>query len=402
MPKAVVVENLSKRFLLGETFAGTLRERLARALTRSAAHPTQEEFWALRDVGFEVEQGEAIGIIGGNGAGKSTLLKILSRITPPTKGRAMVRGRLSSLLEVGTGFHPELTGRENVYLNGAILGMRKQEIARKFDEIVDFSGVSKFIDTPVKRYSSGMYVRLAFAVAAHLEPDVLIIDEVLAVGDAEFQTKCLGKMQQASRSGRTVVFVSHNMGSISELCTSAVLLKNATVHTIGSVDDCIQQYLQTQSRPDLAVAVLPQEDPRFWLQRVRLLDNQARETNHFGIDSPITFEFEYLLAEPVKELELGFRVSTSRAIPVFTSTKPLPQDQLGVLRTARVTIPGHFLTPGAFLLTAAAHIPGRQVLCHWEGLLSFHVEETGSELARHSGVQYGVVFAPCEWDLPLG
>lgn len=203
---------------------------------------TSESFWALKDVTFEVRQGEVLGIIGRNGAGKSTLLKILSRITEPTTGRITLRGRVASLLEVGTGFHPELTGRENIFLNGAILGMKREEIRAKFDEIVDFAGVEKFLDTPVKRYSSGMYVRLAFAVAAHLEPEILIIDEVLAVGDAEFQQKCLGKMQAVAKSGRTVLFVSHNLGQVRSLCTSTVLMKDGQVALVASPDEAIREY----------------------------------------------------------------------------------------------------------------------------------------------------------------
>jgi lipopolysaccharide transport system ATP-binding protein len=211
--------------------------------------PAPEEFWALRGVDFEIAEGEAVGIIGGNGAGKSTLLKILSRITPPTEGRARVKGRLSSLLEVGTGFHPELTGRENVFLNGAILGMRKAEVERKFDEIVAFAGVEKFIDTPVKRYSSGMYVRLAFAVAAHLEPDVLIIDEVLAVGDAEFQNRCLGKMSDVAKAGRTVLFVSHNMAAVQRLCSRAIWMRNGAVEADGDPQPVVSSYISNRSEP---------------------------------------------------------------------------------------------------------------------------------------------------------
>ena len=202
-----------------------------------------EELWALRDVSFTVEQGEVLGIIGRNGAGKSTLLKILSRVTAPTSGRIKVKGRIASLLEVGTGFHPELTGRENIYLNGAILGMSRKEIDRKFDEIVDFSEVEKFIDTPVKRYSSGMYVRLAFAVAAHLEPEILVVDEVLAVGDAEFQKKCLGKMGDVAKEGRTVLFVSHNMGAIENLCSHGILLEFGALTTCGSIRTVVEKYL---------------------------------------------------------------------------------------------------------------------------------------------------------------
>jgi lipopolysaccharide transport system ATP-binding protein len=250
---AIRVEKLSKMYRIGakESQPQTRADAIRRAalsplayLRRTLRPPREEEiFWALRDVSFEVKRGEVVGIIGRNGAGKSTLLKILSRITEPTSGRAVINGRVGSLLEVGTGFHPELTGRENIYLNGTMLGMKGHEITKKFDEIVDFSGVEKFINTPVKRYSSGMYVRLAFAVAAHLEPEILIVDEVLAVGDAEFQKKCLGKMGEVAEAGRTVLFVSHNMGAIRHLCNSAVLLKNGTFQASGDVDSVVQCYL---------------------------------------------------------------------------------------------------------------------------------------------------------------
>lgn len=208
--------------------------------------PSKEDFWALRDISFEVKQGEAIGIIGRNGAGKSTLLKILSRITEPSEGRLRLKGRVASLLEVGTGFHPELTGRENIFLNGAIMGMSRSEIKRKFDEIVAFAEVEKFLDTPVKRFSSGMYVRLAFAVAAHLESEILIVDEVLAVGDAQFQKKCMDRMKRVSRGGRTVLFVSHNMNAVNRLCTRAIVLKGGSILTAGAVDDCIRTYSETE------------------------------------------------------------------------------------------------------------------------------------------------------------
>ena len=224
----------------------SLRDSLASLFTNKGL---KEDFWALKNINFNVNQGESIGIIGKNGAGKSTLLKVMSKITPPTTGKIISRGRIASLLEVGTGFHPELTGRENIYLNGAILGMTRSEITRKFDEIVDFSGVEKYIDTPVKRYSSGMYVRLAFAIAAHLEPEILIIDEVLAVGDAEFQQKCLGKMQDVSnKQGRTVLFVSHSMAAIKQLCTKAILLEQGTQKAIGDIDDVLAIYQEQKNR----------------------------------------------------------------------------------------------------------------------------------------------------------
>jgi lipopolysaccharide transport system ATP-binding protein len=255
------VENLGKKYILdhqqkGERYTA-LRDVLAdkaKSLGRRfkpqssiSLSPAQEEFWALKDVSFEIKQGDRVGIIGRNGAGKSTLLKILSRITEPTTGRISIKGRVASLLEVGTGFHPELTGRENIYLNGAILGMGRAEIAHKFDEIVAFAEVEKFLDTPVKRYSSGMYVRLAFAVAAHLEPEILIVDEVLAVGDAAFQKKCLGKMDDVSKEGRTVFFVSHNIGAISLLCQKGLFLQKGMLVINGEISDCIKSYAQTQA-----------------------------------------------------------------------------------------------------------------------------------------------------------
>ena len=246
---AIKVENLSKKYTIGVKSSSSLRETLVSKwdmLTGKKKEET-EEFWALKDVSFGVKKGEVLGIIGKNGAGKSTLLKILSRITEPTSGRAEISGRVSSLLEVGTGFHPELTGRENIFLNGTILGMTRKEVKAKFDEIVDFSGVEKFIDTPVKHYSSGMYVRLAFAVAAHLEPEILIIDEVLAVGDAEFQKKCLGKMDAVAKEGRTVLFVSHNMGAVNSLCSNCILLNNGNIVINNKTADVILKYYSNEN-----------------------------------------------------------------------------------------------------------------------------------------------------------
>jgi lipopolysaccharide transport system ATP-binding protein len=267
----IEVENLSKRYRLGQFNAQTMREEVeqlwARFRDRGATGDSKlggesSEFWALKDISLSVQRGEVLGIIGRNGAGKSTLLKILSRITEPTSGIAYIRGRVASLLEVGTGFHAELTGRENIYLNGAILGMTRAEISRKFEEIVDFSGVEKFIDTPVKRYSSGMYVRLAFAVAAHLEPEILIVDEVLAVGDAEFQKKCLGKMDEASRrEGRTVLLVSHNMAAIISLCPQVIWLDKGSIRHRGEARNTVNEYLvRTQSRSQLQLLNLKRSE----------------------------------------------------------------------------------------------------------------------------------------------
>jgi lipopolysaccharide transport system ATP-binding protein len=241
---AIKVENLSKKYVIGKQKDSSLRGTLSNLFKSNKSD--EDEFWALKDVNFEINKGDVIGIIGKNGAGKSTLLKILSQITAPTEGRIEINGRVASLLEVGTGFHPELTGRENIYLNGTILGMSRKEVKAKFDEIVDFSGVEKFIDTPVKHYSSGMYVRLAFAVAAHLEPEILIIDEVLAVGDAEFQKKCLGKMQDVAQHGRTVIFVSHNMAAVQNTCSKCIVLKNGEIDFQGSVSDSIKNYFKNE------------------------------------------------------------------------------------------------------------------------------------------------------------
>src|SRR5262245_44885900 len=242
---AISVRGLSKAYtIVHETRQSTLAETVLQRLRRPLHRPMRETFWALKDVSFEVKRGDVVGIIGRNGAGKSTLLKILSRITEPTDGEVELHGRVGSLLEVGTGFHPELTGRENIFLNGAILGMKRLEIKKQFDAIVDFAGIEQFLDTPVKRYSSGMYVRLAFAVAAHLEPEVLVVDEVLSVGDAEFQQKCVGKMRDVAGSGRTVLFVSHNVGAIRQLCDTGILLDSGSIVSRGTLDEAVSGYLQ--------------------------------------------------------------------------------------------------------------------------------------------------------------
>jgi len=261
--RAIIAEHLSKRYRLGQLYTGLLSERLSWTLRLKRRPPTEPEteIWALRDVTFDVAEGDVVGIIGRNGAGKSTLLKVLSRLTAPTEGHARVHGRLASLLEVGTGFHPELTGRENIYLNGTILGMRRREIDRKFDAIVAFSGVERFLDTPVKRYSSGMYVRLAFSVAAHVEADILVIDEVLSVGDAEFQKRCLGKMGEVAKSGRTVLFVSHNLLAVRHLCNRGIVLERGRVAVIGSAEDAVTAYEATNSESKGSVWNRPDDAP---------------------------------------------------------------------------------------------------------------------------------------------
>lgn len=321
--ESISVTGISKKFDLGAINSETLREHLTEFVRRlsSKAKPTdsKEEFWALKDISFSVKPGEVVGIIGKNGAGKSTLLKILSRITPPTKGQIEVNGRLASLLEVGTGFHPELTGRENVFLNGSILGMKKTEIEKQFNAIVEFAGVEKFIDTPVKRYSSGMYVRLAFAVAAHLQPEILVVDEVLAVGDAEFQKKCLGKMNEVAGEGRTVIFVSHNMGAVSELCTRVIVIEEGNVVFDGSVDDGINRYLSgstSQSRFELR----EERGPR--LENVVLAAELVNESlipqSEFSIDDSISIKFRYRYLHPDPENRITV-VLHRNGKPIFTS-----------------------------------------------------------------------------------
>jgi lipopolysaccharide transport system ATP-binding protein len=323
----ITVENLSKRYLIGHTSSANgsyrytaLRDvigREVRNFVRKAVNVFQgqqvvqgdqvEEFWALKDVSLEIKRGEVVGIIGRNGAGKSTLLKVLSRITEPTEGRVLLRGRVASLLEVGTGFHPELTGRENIFLNGAILGMTQREIRKKFDEIVGFAGVERFLDTPVKRYSSGMYVRLAFAVAAHLEPEILVVDEVLAVGDAEFQKKCLGKMGEVARGGRTVVYVSHNMAAMKSLTSRGIVLDAGRVVSVGTTEQVIQHYTQLISRG------VPGK-PREWRKGKHTAFHDVRLLTKDG-HQPTT---QYLPGEPlILELTIGTDGTPGMSLELF-------------------------------------------------------------------------------------
>ena len=333
MPPIIKVTDLSKSYILnheGKERYTALRDVMTNKAKKLFSFPksltstltstsTHEEFWALKDINFEIEQGDRVGIIGRNGAGKSTLLKILSRITEPTKGRIELNGRVASLLEVGTGFHPELTGRENIFLNGAILGMSRAEIKRKFDEIVDFAEVERFLDTPVKRYSSGMYVRLAFAVAAHLEPEILIVDEVLAVGDAQFQKKCLGKMEDVSKNeGRTVLFVSHNMGVINSLCNNAMLLKGGSVVYSGHKSDVINYYSNSSihETPSLINAF----KQYFEIKRI-YLSQRGLETNHLVNKERITFTLEFMSSN-INDTKFSFELSIKNNLGfriIFTS-----------------------------------------------------------------------------------
>lgn len=336
MAKAIKVENLSKVYQLGEIGTGTLSRDLERYWARmlgkedpflkigevndQSTKSKTDIVWSLKDINFEVEQGDAVGIIGRNGAGKSTLLKILSRVTSPTTGSVKIKGRIASLLEVGTGFHPELSGRENVYLNGAILGMRKAEIKRKFDEILDFAGVERYVDTPVKRYSSGMYVRLAFAVAAHLESEILIVDEVLAVGDAEFQKKCLGKMNEVSKGeGRTVLFVSHNMGSVRRLCNNAFLMDNGNIILQASAEKIINYYNSKGLETKLGDDILISKCKRFTLEKPFWIDAQGKRTSIYTVGEKMILCFNFSFSEPVKKINPGFAILDFQDQRIFTS-----------------------------------------------------------------------------------
>lgn len=354
----------------------------------------REEFWALKDINFEVSQGDRVGIIGRNGAGKSTLLKVLSRITEPTEGKISLKGRIASLLEVGTGFHPELTGRENIFLNGAILGMRRVEIKRKFDEIVDFSGVEKFLDTPVKRYSSGMYVRLAFAVAAHLESEILVIDEVLAVGDSEFQSKCLGKMQDVSREeGRTVLFVSHNMAAISKLCNKGILLNSGRVTEKSSVDKVIDLYISTSFKNEFYALENSCNDKDIYFEKIFLSKDKTNPINSFSLSDDIQCIFEINGNRPVKEGTLTFIVRDKNLNPIF-SEHFLISDYKSKLTA---TIPKGVLLPGRYYLQSMLHVPNVRFLDNNEEYISFSIEETGSKNSIYT-VDLGFVNIPVIWE----
>jgi len=343
--------------------------------------PEREDFWALRDVSFEVKQGDRIGIIGRNGAGKSTLLKILSRITEPTAGSIRIKGRVASLLEVGTGFHPELTGRENVFLNGAILGMQREEIARKFDAIVDFAEIERFLDTPVKRYSSGMYVRLAFAVAAHLEPEILVVDEVLAVGDAQFQQKCMGKMADAGREGRTVLFVSHNMGAISKLCDKALWLDSGQLLEASDCEDVVKKYLASSFLGNSSREFAPQPGKSGQILKVRLLNQGNDETTEFPFGDQPCVEVHYRLNRDLTGIHVACIVTTVNGVHVFsTADTDTDNDLLGKrpagYYVSSVNLPMHNFNTGVYHVAIGIGVPGVEVLDRQEAV-SFTVHDTG-------------------------
>jgi lipopolysaccharide transport system ATP-binding protein len=407
---AIRAERLSKRYRIGDqvrykTVRDTLTDLLRTPIrTRLSWHQSSKNYiWALNQISFDIQRGEVIGIVGPNGSGKSTLLKILSRITEPTEGLAEVHGRVGSLLEVGTGFHPELTGRENIYLNGAILGMTRREIARKFDEIVAFAEVEKFIDSPVKHYSTGMYMRLAFAVAAHLETEILLVDEVLAVGDIEFQKKSLGKMEDLAKQERTVVFVSHNMGAIAQLCQRAVLLRGGRIELMDRTESVIHRYLSENASGIPDVTLDPSRNPNasVVLTRIWIADRAGKPIPVVDVTEPFAIGIRVLVRRRVSDADLGVRFYNALGQPLFTCNLSDSKYACADLTTGEhsflIEMPSMFLAPDDYSLTVGAHRPNREVLDYHEHLLSFRVEESGSAMWQYQGTRYGNILVKFPW-----
>jgi lipopolysaccharide transport system ATP-binding protein len=403
MHEIIQVNNISKQYRLGQIGTGTISHDLNRWWSRvrgkddpfgkigdenDRARKGESEYtWALRDINFNVKQGDVLGIIGRNGAGKSTLLKILSRTTAPTTGEIRIKGRVASLLEVGTGFHPELTGRENIFLNGAILGMAKQEIKRKFDEIVDFAGVERYIDTPVKRYSSGMYVRLAFAVAAHLEPEILIIDEVLAVGDAEFQKKALGKMKSvSSNEGRTVLFVSHNMVAVKSLCDKAMILKNGLMVEMGNPTQVINNYLLNQLNKNLFLEFEYAEkapgNSKAKLKRIEISPQLGNSFDLITVKTQLNINIEFWNFENARLINLTIFINTSTGECVFANGTPAVILNSGLHR-ATCIIPADFLNNDIYSISLMIVGDASYPICFFENIISFEIHEERKSTSWH-------------------
>ena len=414
MSTVIKVENLSKKYTLSHQQSEqytALRDVIASGVKNfskkllspfssnvSPLTDTQEEFWALKDVSFEVKQGDRVGIIGRNGAGKSTLLKILSRITEPTAGRVSIKGRVASLLEVGTGFHPELTGRENIYLNGAILGMSRADIKLKFDEIVAFAEVEKFLDTPVKRYSSGMYVRLAFAVAAHLEPEILIVDEVLAVGDAQFQKKCLGKMEEVGKEGRTVLFVSHNMGAVSTLTNRVLMLQSGVVLVDGITSVVIEKYLSTGYSNRGQWRASNKNQKPIQIMSVSALGADGSACGQYDATKYIDIEIEYEVRKKLVGSVIALNIHGVDGVHVVSLEDSDNNKEILIGRKvgsykATVRLPGPLLNSGIYYLRVGSGIPGR---LKYENIEAFRFEivETGDTTMRGHRAGYLLPMLP--------
>lgn len=407
MSVVIKVENLSKQYRLGTIGAGTLKHDVNRAwhrlrgkedpyitLGESNDRSTKSEsksayVWALKDINFDIEQGDVVGIIGRNGAGKSTLLKILSRTTSPTTGSVKIKGRVASLLEVGTGFHGELTGKENIFLNGAIMGMNKAEIKRKLDEIIDFAGVERYIDTPVKRYSSGMFVRLAFGVAAHLEPEILIMDEVLAVGDAEFQKKALGKMKDVSvNEGRTVLFVSHNMTAIKNLCRNVLFMQNGRIHAFGSTETVVNNYLSMENKnAEMIQSYASQEEApgneEIKMKRIEVVPMLQSEDELLTVNTPVNIEFEFWNNIPGKLINLSLVLLTPTQECVFNVGTKASHLQQGLYKGI-CHIPGNLLNDGMYIVSMMVVGDRSSSLYYFENAVSFEVHEKREASAWHA------------------
>ncbi len=404
MNTVVKVENLGKKYIIGHQRRGgrdnfrDVMTHITKSLWQRVRHPLSpnrettdlEEVWALKDIGFEVKQGERLGIIGRNGAGKSTLLKILSRIIEPTTGSVRIKGRVSSLLEVGTGFHPELTGRENIFLNGAILGMKRQEIKAKFDEIVAFTEIEKYLDTPVKRYSSGMYVRLAFAVAAHLEPEILIVDEVLAVGDAQFQKKCLGKMENVAKEGRTVLFVSHNMAAINNLCQKCILLEKGSVIINDLTEKVVNHYIDYEKNINTHYTSLGTHKKPY-IKDINIIQNN---NGAFDIDKPIRIVFN-IETYNQNNLVISIFIRNRFGITVHHSSDEFSKEKSNINASIRICeIPPYALSEGKYYVDVSMGIRNYEIFQKIPDALTFDVKFIGDVSSRTSGDQWKGICGP--------
>lgn len=409
MSKPIIeVENLSKKYQIGERKSYyALRDQISSFFDFKKPKTKTKDFWALKNISFTVRKGDSLGIIGRNGAGKSTLLKILSQITPPTTGKITMRGRVASLLEVGTGFHPELTGRENIFLNGAILGMSQREIKQKFNDIVNFAEIEKFLDTPVKRYSSGMYVRLAFAVAAHLEPEILIVDEVLAVGDTQFQKKCLGKMSQVGKEGRTVLFVSHNMAAINELCPKCILLDKGKIIDQGKTTQIVNQYLRKQytlsgNSVDLTNNSLRRnslENSLFKFTKLEIKNSKGQLTTSIGLMEPFEFIITGVLKKHTDNFSVGFSLNSSLGFPLFNSHKKIREFNIEN-KTGEIRFKIKFdniLGPGMYMIGIGANGEG---ITDWiPEAATINIEQVSTK-GENLPINYdGVIIYPCNWSV---
>jgi lipopolysaccharide transport system ATP-binding protein len=401
MKPILEIQSISKKFIINHEQQPylSLRDSLSNIFK---SKKTKEDFWALKDVSFNIERGDTIGIIGKNGAGKSTLLKILSKITPPTSGKVIGRGRIASLLEVGTGFHPELSGRENIFMNGSILGMKRLEILKNFNSIIDFAGIEKFIDTPLKHYSSGMQLRLAFAVAAFLENEILIIDEVLAVGDSEFQKKCLGKMDDISKSGRTILFVSHQLGIVSKLCKKSLLLNKGQVHSFGDSETIIGNYFKLGSvqqnrfvRENNKV-----EEKEIIIKEVLTINNDLEPVEEYLFNQSIILKIKMEINEFIPGTHIGIALLDKMETRVFTVVRELLKEEINEKELIfKVKLQASIIAPNSYSFVVAAFVPNLKVIDTVENICRVTIVDSGTDLSKFEGIDYGSVIVNADWDL---